>query len=199
MEYRVPIEYGKFYHVYNRGVNGENLFRDDENYRYFFKLYAKHIEPIADTFAWSLLRNHFHFLVRIKESQEILASPTYKKLSSHPSKPFSNLFNAYAQAFNKRYQRTGTLFEKPFERRLVDSDLYFQTLVCYIHTNPVYHGFVPHFQEYTWTSYHTILSHAATKLQRDTVISWFSGKENFIYCHQRKQDFEEIAAYIIEH
>ena len=93
MQHIVPMEYGKFYHICNRGVNREDLFRNDDNYRYFLKLYAKHVEPVADTFAWCLLKNHFHLLVRIKEEHEILESPPYAKLPLHPSKPFSNILS----------------------------------------------------------------------------------------------------------
>ena len=40
------------YHIYNRGNNGENLFREERNYRYFLQLYAKHVTPVVDTFAY---------------------------------------------------------------------------------------------------------------------------------------------------
>ncbi|MBN1976347.1 MAG: hypothetical protein JW918_03000, partial [Anaerolineae bacterium] len=63
----VPLEHGQYYHIYNRGNNGENIFIEERNYSYFLGLYAKYIEPIADTFAYVLLRNHFHLLVRIKD------------------------------------------------------------------------------------------------------------------------------------
>jgi hypothetical protein len=61
-----PLRYGEYYHIYNRGNNRENVFIEERNYPYFLKLYAKHVEPIADTYAYCLLRNHFHVLVRIK-------------------------------------------------------------------------------------------------------------------------------------
>lgn len=64
------LQYGQYYHIYNRGNNQENLFREERNYRYFLKLYASYIEPIADTYAYCLLRNHFHLLVRIKTVEE---------------------------------------------------------------------------------------------------------------------------------
>ncbi len=196
MQTLVPIEYGKFYHIYNRGVNGETLFHNDDNYRYFLKLYAKHMEPVIDTFAWCLLKNHFHLLVRVKTENKILESGDV--LPPHPSKPLSNLFNAYAQTINRRYQRTGPLFEKPFERKLIDNERYFQTVVCYIHTNPVHHHFVKSLHEYAWTSYHTVLSGKETKLKRKDVIAWFQNVENFRYCHQQKQNLEAIKAYMIE-
>jgi len=67
----IPIEYGKFYHIYNRGINGCNLFHDVENYEHFLYLYDKHVGPVVNTFAWVLMRNHFHFLVRIKSVREL--------------------------------------------------------------------------------------------------------------------------------
>lgn len=65
-----PLESGKYYHIYNRGNNGENLFIAERNYAYFLNLYAKHIGPVAETFAYCLLRNHFHLLIRIKNDQK---------------------------------------------------------------------------------------------------------------------------------
>ena len=60
------------YHIYNRGINGENIFKEERNYRYFLEKYAKYIEPIADTFAYCLLKNHFHIAIRTKSEAEII-------------------------------------------------------------------------------------------------------------------------------
>ena len=127
-----PLQYGQTYHIYNRGNNRENVFLEERNYRYFLQLYAKYVEPVAYTFAYCLLRNHFHVLVRIKTLDE--QEEYHKTLrvsgdaSSHtlrvstpfkpknPSQQFGNLFNAYAKAINKTYRRTGSLFQHPFGR-----------------------------------------------------------------------------------
>ncbi len=127
----IPLENGKYYHIYNRGNNGIDLFYETENYNHFLKLYEKYIDPIAETFAWCLMKNHFHILVYIKETNEIdIAkleySSTDKPKTVNSSKQFSNLFNAYTQAMNKRYNRTGSLFEKNFKRIVVASENYFQ-------------------------------------------------------------------------
>jgi putative transposase len=53
-----------------------------------------------------------------------------------PSQYFSNLFNAYAKAFNRAYHRTGALFQRPFGRIEITSDAYFMQVVVYIHRNP---------------------------------------------------------------
>ena len=68
MQTVIPLEPGGFYHIYNRGVNRENIFREERNFAYFLTLYARHITPIVETFAYCLLRNHFHLLVRIRTS-----------------------------------------------------------------------------------------------------------------------------------
>jgi hypothetical protein len=48
------LTYGNYYHVYNRGINSCDLFRDIDNYEHFLNLYDKYISPIADTYAWVL-------------------------------------------------------------------------------------------------------------------------------------------------
>lgn len=68
MELIEPLTDGKFYHIYNRGINSCNLFNAPTNYEHFLNLYEKYISPVADTFAWVLMPNHFHLLVRIKEN-----------------------------------------------------------------------------------------------------------------------------------
>ncbi len=62
---------GCFYHIYNRGNNSENIFLNADNFNYFLTLYDKYICPIADTYAWCLMPNHFHFLIRVKEEEEV--------------------------------------------------------------------------------------------------------------------------------
>ncbi len=118
----VPLQSGVYYHIYNRGNNREDLFIEKRNYPYFLTLYAKHIEPIAETYAYCLLRNHFHLLIRVKMEEEYQTSllktsqvlktcevlETKKKFN--PSQRFANLFNAYAKAINKGYGRTGESF-----------------------------------------------------------------------------------------
>ena len=66
-----PLEYGRYYHIYNRAISTENLFHQVTNYEHFLRLYDKYIEPVAETFAWCLMPNHFHLLIKIKEMEEI--------------------------------------------------------------------------------------------------------------------------------
>lgn len=114
------------------------------------------------------------------------------------SKQFSHLFNAYTQAINKRFKRTGSLFEKPFHRKLITSDNYFQKLIYYIHNNPVHHGLCKNINDYPWSSYGSIISEKPTKIKRKEVIDAFYNLDNFIAYHNQNQDLFDIDGLIIE-
>jgi hypothetical protein len=165
MTAQIPLIGGNYYHVYNRGNNGETIFCDAENFRYFLRWFTHHIEPVATTFAFS----------------------------------FQNLFIAYAQAFNRRYKRTGSLFQKLFKRRLADSDRYFAALVRYIHRNPQKLGLISDFREWPWSSYRVILDDQPTRILRADVLVWFGGRTPFIALHETDPDSQQNADYVIEH
>jgi hypothetical protein len=190
-----PLQPGQYYHIYNRGINGEPLFRQERNYRYFLKLWAKYIEPVAETYVYCLLSNHFHLLVRTKDTETGPISGIGPVL--HVSRQFNNLFIAYAKAFNKAYDRKGGLFESPFKRRLVDNDRYFAALAAYIHRNPQKHGFVDDFRDWPYSSYHAVLSTRATRIQRSAVLDWFDGPAKFKESHTALVD-EAIIEPLIE-
>ena len=81
------------------------MFFETKNYEYFMNLYAKHIDPIADTYAWCLMKNHFNLLVKIKDKSQI-------KENRNPYQYFSNLFNAYAKGINKTMVERVVYFKK---------------------------------------------------------------------------------------
>ena len=173
MQIMQSLEKGKFYHIYHRGINSGILFKETSNYEHFLKLHDIHIEPMAKTHAWCLMKNHFHFLTGVKMVEEIT---TENKIQ--PSQSFFNLFNAYTKAFNKKCNRHGALFERPFRRKSIENDNYFKNLFAYIHNNPVHHNICEHPI--------TFLSDKPTKLKRKGVIEIFEDSENFKYIHQLK-------------
>jgi putative transposase len=213
-----PLEPDKIYHIYNRGINGENIFKEERNYSYFLEKYAKCISPIADTYAYCLLKNHFHLAVKIKNEQEILdfyltkknnvgearSLPDVKNDVKIPdvtkiiNQQFAVLFNGYAQAINKAFNRTGGLFEESFRRILVDNDHYFTELIYYIHHNPQKHGFVNDFRDYPHSSYHSHLSMALTKLRRDEVLAWFGNRNEYEKFHIGNQNLNHLDKFNIE-
>ena len=198
-----------YYHIYNRGNNRENLFIEKRNFSYFLSLYVKYIEPIADTYAYCLMKNHFHLLVRIKSEDEYQASQeqasrvletreVLKPKKFNPSQSFGNLFNAYAKAINKGYERTGSLFEERFGRIPVTNDAYFTTLIFYIHYNPQKHGFVDDFRNWEWSSYQALIGAGETRLKRNEVLAMFNGQNRFKEFHQGMVDEKKLAMLIDE-
>ena len=71
-EYYPLLLPGRFFHVFNRGNNGDNLFYRRENYDYFLRKYYQYLSPVLDTYCYCLLPNHFHLLVKIKEERAVL-------------------------------------------------------------------------------------------------------------------------------
>jgi putative transposase len=185
-----PLKSGVFYHIYNRGTNREDIFVQERNYRYFLQLYVKHIEPAAETYAYCLLKNHFHVLARIKDAQAQDPKGLSRPLGSIA---FANFFNAYAKAINKAYGRTGSLFQHPFGRIPVLTQSYLIQLVRYIHLNPQKHGLVSDFREWPYSSYQAYLSNQPTRLQRDDVLGWFDGAQGFVAAHQIPIDDQVLA------
>jgi len=209
---KVLLQPNKFYHIFNRGINSADLFFEPDNYRYFLILYDKYIEPVADTFAWVLMKNHFHLLIKIHSKEDIISSfqhlKRFKNLQNNKEKEidnlitkriyqqFSNLFNAYTKAINKRFNRTGALFESNFHRKEIKHIHYLKNLVLYIHYNPVHHGFCNYPEDYIWSSYRSLISFNPTKTKRETVIGWFNDTANFKAQHEENSDFKMIDEWL---
>ncbi|TAG54039.1 MAG: hypothetical protein EAZ27_09770 [Cytophagales bacterium] len=193
----------QIYHIYSHANGNENIFRNEENYHFFLKKYANHVEQIADTFAYCLMPNHFHILVRIKSEEELTKVWTekfdgstklfegLKTLEKLVIQEFSNVLNGYTQALNKVFNRKGSLFMHPFKRKLIDNETYFTRVVYYIHSNPVHHGFVKNIEDWKHSSYHSLISNKETKLDRNEVLKWFFGKEEFVKYHNRSDRFNQ--------
>ena len=203
-----PLLYDTYYHIYNRGVNRENIFIEERNYDLFLKLFEKHLLPVADLFAYCMLRNHFHISLRVRSEDEMektlrvsLANARQARQSNpandqhglsrkplgsqYVSDKFSNFFNAYAKTINKAYGRTGSLFQHPFGRVLITTDHQFWNVIAYIHQNPQKHGFVKDFRDWKYSSYGVILTQKPTMINRDEVMKWFGTREDYLSLHNQ--------------
>jgi REP element-mobilizing transposase RayT len=159
-------------------------------------LYEKYISPIVDTFAYCLMPNHFHFLIRINDVEQERGSFEEPR-SYHPiSKQFATFFGTYTKAINKAYRRTGRLFEDRFKRKPVTNDAYFTALIAYIHQNPQRHGLIDDFRDWTYSSYGALVSQKPTRLARTEVVSWFDDRDGFVTFHQDMADFKKISSLI---
>ena len=176
-----PLINSQYYHFYNRGNNKENIFVEEKNYVHFLKLIKIHLSPIADFYCYCLLPNHFHLVFKVKDDE--LITPKYKYKIYQP---FSNLFNAYTKAFNKKYNRTGSLFQKHPKRIIIKNEDYLRNLIVYINTNPNHHN-IADYKCYKHSSFQSLISHKPTLLKRKQVIKLFGDIENFKYVHKIKK------------
>lgn len=135
-------EYGaeEFYHVYNRGVNKAPIFQEDADKLYFLGLMKRYLGLEAakdrlgrerpnfakevDLVAYCLMGNHFHLLVYLKERDGL-------------EKLMRSLMTSYSMYFNRKYKRTGGLFEGRFLASRITSDTYLWHVSRYIHLNPL--------------------------------------------------------------
>ena len=197
------LQFGGTYHVYNRGVNRCNLFYEKANYLYFLRLFADHIAPVVQVFAYCLLPNHFHILLRLLEADEILSRDDLHDYWQHarddrPHQYFSNCFNAYARTINDRYGRSGSLFQRPFHRKPVTTDDYFCTLITYIHRNPQKHRLVDDFRDWPYSSYDAILHEKPTRVERTAVLDYFGNQVQFLEAHQTEPDETKLQPWLGE-
>ncbi len=182
----VPLLNGKYFHLYNKGIDGITLFHKKEDFNYFLKKYNKYIPLIAETFSYCLMNNHFHFLIKIKESEKIPLISNKKRYD--PSRQFSHLFNAYSKWFNYKYGRKGPLLERPFKRKLIESEIYFKDLVVYIHTNPLHHGITMDYSGYVWSSFRTFVKGNTNIISLSDTVSWFGNSKDFREYHEFRKE-----------
>jgi len=196
----VPIEEGNFYHLYNRGANKSEIFWSDSDFRKFIELYWFYLYPAVETYSWCLLKNHFHFLIRVrtKEDQSVLykrdhelfqAGLFHGKLNPatrayNASRQLSHLMNSYTRFVNKKRQRSGTLIQGPIKRKLVADEANFTNLICYIHRNPIHHGIVDNYNNYQYSSYRDITGTHPTFIERNKILDRFGGLNNLLSAHQ---------------
>lgn len=189
-DYHIPLIPNEAYHILNHANGFENLFANKGNYEFFLKKYALYVQPIAKTYAYCLLPNHFHFLVSIRSEEELAKVwvklkptsrkfETFVKLSSEEqsnfiSRQFGRLFSSYAKAFNKQQNRRGSLFIPNFKRSHITNDTYFYTVLRYIHQNPVRHGFRKNLLDWEHSSIHSYFwMKRKSNVDRETVLEWF--------------------------
>jgi putative transposase len=179
-----PVVEGNYYHIFNRGIDGEAIFRENNNYIYFLKKFEEYIGEVADTLAYSLLRDHFHILVFVKRDVMVRRADQQGDIKLDFSKQLGHFLNGYAQTFNKKYHRAGSLFESPFRRKMIVEDLYLGSVMFYIHANAQHHGLVKDFRSWPFSSYPSLAEGKSTFVKSRWIFDWFGGTENFIRFHR---------------
>ena len=143
---KISFVNSEYYHVYNRGNGKQIIFHDDEDHKRFIGLmYAcnqvnnfksdnlkkdqglfntKINKNIVSIGAYCLMPNHFHLLITQNEPEAV-------------SRFMKKFLTAYVMYYNKKYKRTGSLFEGKFKAEHASDDRYLKYLFSYIHLNPI--------------------------------------------------------------
>ena len=153
---------GALHHVMIRGIERKKIFRDDKDRNSFLdRLGGILLDSFTPCYAWSLLGNHAHFLLR---TGKIPISLVMRKLLA-----------GYAVTFNRRHRRHGHLFQNRFKSILCEEDVYLQELVRYIHLNPLRAGLVKDIRElgsYAYSGHFVLMGKKKIAWQdRDYVLS----------------------------
>jgi putative transposase len=207
---RHPFFPDTVYHVVHHGNGNDNIFLKHENYIHFLNKYRQYISPIADTYAYCLMPNHFHIGLKIKDLEilkyafatragikkyanvvftpaqieERIAEIDDETIHLKIAKQFADFLNAYAKGFNTMYQRGGSLFRESVYREPVSNPRYYANLVRYIHNNPIKHGFVEKASDWQYSSIHSYNLMRFNVLSGDEVMNWFGGAEPFWAFHE---------------
>lgn len=194
---------GGVYHVYNRAVAKNELFTRSTDYFKFVERLQKHISPYCELFAYALVINHFHLMLRLPSEETLAATLNTRPELSKPEISWlggatsynaligfllGNCFKAYALSYNKRHDRHGTLLNQTVRRIRTVDDVVSRRLICYLHTQELKHGISDayatiqnrsSFAQYSGAMRPTGLLTMAPVLER------FGGLDIFLRSHER--------------
>lgn len=191
-DYKI-FEQGSFYHIYNRGNNKEKIFLDEQDYcAFLFRMglaLGFETKELTHTLlstpysriringikkdkiklhAFSLMPNHFHFLLEQKDKDSISAL-IHKAITS------------YSKYFNKKYGRVGHVFQDQFKAVLIESNPQMMWTSAYIHMNAVKDGLVKKPDNYKWCSFGFYKTDQSLPiLEKNFLLELFKNKENLL-------------------
>jgi len=146
---------GALHHVMGRGIERTNIFRIDRDQEDFLNRLANQcVEGNLIVYAWCLLSNHFHLLVRTGRH------PIFRSMKK--------LLTGYVVNFNLRHKRYGHLFQNRYKSIICEEDPYLLELTRYIHLNPVRAGMVRNVKQlsaYRWSGHSAIMGRVKREWQ----------------------------------
>lgn len=130
-----------YFHIYNRAVASQQLFLREENYEYLRRQAILFAEKCGvEIVAYCFMPTHYHFLLGAEDRAQA-------------SRFIQQLFNSHTQAFNRQYERHGTLFEGRAKFKQIETDEYILQAARYIHLNPVEAGLVKRPEDWKHSNY----------------------------------------------
>lgn len=196
------------YHIYNQGNNRQVIFYDEGDYFTFLRLLNNTIKPQAEIIAWCLMPSHFHLLVYTDDRSVQIIKQGGLFIESLTN-GVRKLLSGYTRIFNKKYERTGSLFrqktkaknisetETVLKNRCTYTD-YCRSAFWYIHQNPVEAGIVTHPADWRWSSYldyagkrnGKLVNKSLAKKFCDYNLIDFQKRDNILITPSVKEDFD---------
>jgi putative transposase len=128
-------------HIIQRGNNKIPIFLETKDYQFFLELLQEaHIKHPCQLYGYCLMPNHFHLIIN-------------PQLTSQVSLFMKLVGGKYVRYFNKKYSRTGTLWENRFRSFLIGEEKYFIRCLRYVETNPLRTKLVKNPEDWKWSSY----------------------------------------------
>lgn len=140
------------YHIMVRGINRMAIFNDDADCINYLHILDFCADDNFIILAYCLMGNHLHLLAKTQNSADAL---------QHTMKAIGVRYVSY---YNRRYQRSGPLFQGRFKSQAITTKGYFLRVLRYIHRNPVAAGLVQHMEQYQWSSYPDYFCHRESPL-----------------------------------
>ncbi len=149
MEIREQLSVGSTFHICTRTNNNENLFIDDRDYNYFKRKMEERLTEAWDLLGYVLLPQEIHLVVKIKRKT------IEREIVNHPNL-LGHLLNGYVQHFNYRHLRTGSLLNRSFRRKKLETGKEIKETICLMHNLPLAKKLVSRKEEWSHSSFEKI-------------------------------------------
>jgi REP element-mobilizing transposase RayT len=144
------------YHIYNRGINKQNIFFNDDNYLFFLTKIRQHLQPVCNILCYCLMPNHFHFLIEATNNSIIIKDNGAVKMQQL-SYSLQHTLSSYTKAINKQRERTGSLFTQNTKCKNISSldnqGNYAVQCFYYIHQNSWVAGLTGKIEDWSFSSF----------------------------------------------
>ncbi len=171
----------QLHHIIQRGNDKQMIFHDADDYLAFLDwMRAASVQFKVAVHAYVLMSNHLHLLVTPSDEQGL-------------GRMMQWLGRFYVPYFNRKYDRTGTLWQGRFKTSVIESERYFLLCSRYIETSPVRAGLVPHPSGYSWSSYAHHVGDKTDSLIVDHPLYWALGNTPF----EREAAYKQLMAQAV--
>lgn len=167
-----------YHHLYNRGANKQTIFFDKRDYGFFIsKMLQNKLKYEIEILAYCLMPNHFHIFIHQTQPDKL------------GSKFIGSIINSYTKTINKKYDRSGVLFESRTKSKIIYELDAFPILIKYILMNPVKAKLVKKFYDWEYSSAKEFLGKSNQNVTDKFIMEYFKNKNEFIKYVETEQTF----------